>query len=301
MGTQAAGRGTSNTAGAYLSVEEVSGSTATHTRRQLLGTDDLTVLDYRCRDHDPGWTFCDPHVGRALIMVRRGSFRRRVEGEETLVDAGVAFFRRDEGQEEVAHPVPGGDDDTMVTLPDPIVAQLLGDDGDLPQRVVFTSPEADLRLRLLLAACGRGETTTAADQAVALITSILRLADPARIEAGRPATSAARRRVVDGAREALAVDPSLGLLELARLVSVSPYHLSRIFRAVTGQTLSTYRRRLRLRSALDQIREGHQDLAAVAADAGFSDHAHLTRTFRRELGTVPTNVRQLIAPAPRSY
>jgi AraC-like DNA-binding protein len=279
----------------------VIGSPPTHTRRRLLETKDLSVVDYTCRGHDPGWIVCDPHVGQALALVRRGAFRRRVRGTETLMDPGVAFFRSDEAEEEVAHPVAGGDDDTIVTLSPAVVADLMGSEPELPERVVFTSPETDLRHRLLLAACARGEAATAADHAVALATSVLHQADPVRIEADRPGTSEARRRVVDRAREALATNPQLGLLDLARAVSVSPYHLSRIFKAATGQTLTTYRSRLRIRSALDRLREGHDDLATVAADAGFADHAHLTRTFRRELGEVPSDIRHLIAPVPRWY
>ena len=79
-------------------------------------------------------------------------------------------------------------------------------------------------------------------------------------------------------------------------MSVSAYHLSRIFKLVTGQTLSAYRRRVRIRSALDLLMEGQVDLATIAAAAGFSDHAHLTRTFRTELGDVPSKIRGRIWP-----
>ena len=79
-------------------------------------------------------------------------------------------------------------------------------------------------------------------------------------------------------------------------MSVSAYHLSRIFKLVTGQTLSAYRRRVRIRSALDLLLEGQVDLATIAAAAGFADHAHLTRTFRTELGDVPSEIRGRIWP-----
>jgi AraC-like DNA-binding protein len=275
--------------------------TPTHTQRRLLETPDLAVIDHSCRGHDASWTVCDPGMGRALVLVRRGAFRRRIEGEEGVMDPGVAFFRSDEIEEEVAHPVAGGDDDTIVALSSSLMADLSDGETEVPLRVVYTSAETDLRHRLLLAACARGEEATAADHAVALATAVFHQADPVRAEAGRPGTSEARRRAVDAAREALAAEPGLGLLDLARTVSVSPYHLSRIFKEATGQTLSTYRRRLRIRAALDRLREGHDDLATVAADVGFADHAHLTRTFRRELGEVPSNIRHLVAPVPRWF
>jgi AraC-like DNA-binding protein len=277
----------------------VIGSPASHARRLLLETDDLTVEDHACRDHDPDWTVCSPVSGHALVLVRRGAFRRRVRGAEALLDPGVAFFTQPGMEEEVAHPIEGGDDDTIVTLSERLVAELRGGQTDLPVGVVFTTPEDHLRHRLVLAACGRGEGSSAGDATLALAAAVLRRSDPARADAGRPSTSSARRRIVDEVREALAERPHLGLLELARLVSVSPYHLSRVFSSITGQTLSTYRRRLRIGSALERLREGDEDLASVGADAGFADHAHLTRTFRRELGDVPSRIRHLIGPSPR--
>jgi transcriptional regulator GlxA family with amidase domain len=59
--------------------------------------------------------------------------------------------------------------------------------------------------------------------------------------------------------------------------------------------LSVYRRQVRIRSALDLLLEGQVDLATIAA-AGFADHAHLTRTFRTELGDVPSEIRGRIWP-----
>jgi AraC-like DNA-binding protein len=42
------------------------------------------------------------------------------------------------------------------------------------------------------------------------------------------------------------------------------------------------------------MQEGDRDLAAIAAEEGFSDHAHLTRTTRRVLGHTPSALRSLL-------
>jgi AraC-like DNA-binding protein len=115
-----------------------------------------------------------------------------------------------------------------------------------------------------------------------------------RVAVGRPATSLERRRIADAAREALAVDPTLSLLQLARTVAVSPHHLSRVFRAATGETLSHYRNRLRARLALERIADGELSLARLAAELGFADHAHLTRVIRDEAGAPPSRLRHLL-------
>jgi transcriptional regulator GlxA family with amidase domain len=74
--------------------------------------------------------------------------------------------------------------------------------------------------------------------------------------------------------------------------------LSRVFRQETGETLSRFRNRVRVRAALDRLAAGAPDLARLAADLGFADHAHLTRALRSEVGDPPGHVRALLT-APR--
>ena len=78
-----------------------------------------------------------------------------------------------------------------------------------------------------------------------------------------------------------AVPEPLTLGALAGLVGASPYHLSRVFQAETGLSLTRFRNRLRLRRALERLAAGESSLASVATDAGFADHAHFCRTVRK--------------------
>jgi AraC-like DNA-binding protein len=97
------------------------------------------------------------------------------------------------------------------------------------------------------------------------------------------------RRLAGVARELLVTDPAFDRLDrLARLLGVSRSHLSRVFRAETGETLTRFRNRLRVRAALDRLADGDRDL-------GFADHAHLTRAVRAEVGDPPSRVRRLLA------
>jgi AraC-like DNA-binding protein len=117
------------------------------------------------------------------------------------------------------------------------------------------------------------------------------------VSSGRPSTVLTRRRVVDETREALSEDPKADLVELARRVAVSPHHLSRVFKAETGETISRYRNRLRIRLALERLAEGEPRLARLAADLGFADQAHLARVVRQELGVTPSLLREHLKPA----
>jgi AraC-like DNA-binding protein len=70
---------------------------------------------------------------------------------------------------------------------------------------------------------------------------------------------------------------------------VSRSHLSRAFRAEAGETLTQYRAHLRVRAALDRLEAGETSLATLAAELGFADHAHLTRTMHAQLGNSTTS------------
>jgi AraC-like DNA-binding protein len=120
--------------------------------------------------------------------------------------------------------------------------------------------------------------------------------DPARIAAGRPSTDRVRRRLVDDAREALAAAPERSLPELAQQLSVSPHHLSRVFRSRTGHTVSRYRLLLRARDGLERIAGGEGHLARLAVELGFADQSHLSRVIRQQTGHTPAALRAALGP-----
>ena len=250
--------------------------------RALLDTPDVRIWDVACSHPPVAWAQTEVATHSALVFARRGVFRRRGTHGEDVIEPGVAYLQRAGEEDEFAHPH-GGDACTAVGVSDALLASLLAEPR-LPAGVVATTAREDLALR----------TLSSEDDAVALLVSIFGRMVPARVAAGRPSTAAARRALAADAREALACDPSLGLVELGRLVAASPHHLSRVFRDEVGVPVSRYRRELRLRRALEGLGD---DLARVAADAGFSDHAHLSREARALLGVTPSALRREVAGA----
>ncbi len=79
------------------------------------------------------------------------------------------------------------------------------------------------------------------------------------------------------------------LVEAARLAHVSPSHLSRAFAARVGVPFGRYRLWVRMRAAAHLLAEG-ANATEAATGAGFSDAAHLSRTFRSLLGLPPSVV-----------
>lgn len=80
------------------------------------------------------------------------------------------------------------------------------------------------------------------------------------------------------------------LRDIAAACALSPFTASRLFHGHVGIPLRTYVKRLRLRNALHKIVAG-SEIASIALDFGFCDHAHFTNAFRAEFGMAPSEVR----------
>lgn len=74
---------------------------------------------------------------------------------------------------------------------------------------------------------------------------------------------------------------------LAEVAQLSTGHFCRAFKASTGETPHAYIVRQRIRRAQLLMRETRDTLSQIAYACGLSDQAHLTRLFRRLLGTTP--------------
>jgi AraC-like DNA-binding protein len=262
----------------------------------LARTNEFELRDVRCASQRSSWSAPEESTAFAVVLARRGCFRRRVRRVESVVDPTVAYFVRPGEEQQIEHPSDGGDACTAIGLAPELLATLWGGDPRLPVTPVFTTARLDLEHRLLVTAASRGtDETDVSERVLSLVAGLLGRADQRRVESGRPATRAGRRRVVEAAREALAVNPTVGLPGLARQVAVSPYHLSRIFHEHTGETVTRYRNRLRVRVALERLAEGEPSLARLAADLGFADQAHLARVTREELGFPPSQLRSALS------
>jgi AraC-like DNA-binding protein len=95
-------------------------------------------------------------------------------------------------------------------------------------------------------------------------------------------------RTIEELQRSLFMPFSLSLL--ARTVGVSPSHLSRRFKRLTGDSLRRTWQRMRMEAAAQMLRDGRSSAQAVAAQLGFCDPSHLTRVCRRVLGTTPSEL-----------
>jgi AraC-like DNA-binding protein len=263
--------------------------------RSVLCHEGVEIADVACRHAAGRGPTGEQAAGHALVFVRRGCFARSVDGSATLLDPTVAYCMSPGEEQRYDHPYDEGDDCTALFLTPDRLASLWGGEPRLPRGPLPISPAIDLEHRLLVAAARRGtDAHELLERAITLAARALEQADSRRVASGRPSTVRASTALVGSAREALAADPDHSLSHLARALFVSPHHLSRVFRSVTGVTLSRHRMRLRARDALERLSGGERDLARVAADSGFADQSHLCRVVLRETGHTPSALREAL-------
>ena len=261
----------------------------------LAAGDGFSVAEVRCPGRRAGFDTPEVECAHVLVAALRGVFIRRVHGRDVVVDGTVAYLSAPGTVEEFAHPVTGGDVCAVIGFDPGLIAALAGGDPDAADPGLPMDAASELALRQLIRLARLGDPDgTLAERVIRLASGLLARRFPARAHSGRPVTAAARQRLAGRAKAALAADPRLGLTGLSRELGFSPHHLSRIFARLTGCTISQYRNRLRVSLALDRIGGGENDLARLAHDLGFSDHAHLTRTIRAATGHTPSACRELL-------
>lgn len=98
---------------------------------------------------------------------------------------------------------------------------------------------------------------------------------------------------VEAVARCLHADPEAGGLDtLARTAGLSPSHLSRIFKAQTGVSITRFRNRRRLERFMALYGNGRRTTALAAAlEAGFGSYAQFYRVLRAETGRTPTALR----------
>jgi AraC-like DNA-binding protein len=213
-----------------------------------------------------------------------------------VADVNRAHFFAPDQPYRVSHPVPGGDRCSVFELRGELVEQLGGGPGPLPSEPVPTTPEVHLRHRRLVSALAHGEHGLGAEELAQDVVVAVLTEGGCRTQPRLAETPIARRRrteLVESVRTELArnLDTKLDLRSLAFAVGASPFHLTRVFREHTGETLRRYHLRLRLRAALERLSEGEEDLTSLALDLGFSHHSHFSNAFRREFGCTPSSLR----------
>lgn len=276
-----------------------------HTRSTLFSGCGVRVVDFRCRAHVEPLGKEEPNPTHSIVFIRRGVFARKDrEGTFVADPTHILFFN--EGQPyRYAHPLPGGDECTILTLDEETARAAV--ERLVPHRVtkthgpfpaghgLLTMRAARLHHELLGVLSGdrTGSDLTAQDLVAELMDEAVAALHRSNVRSETRPPRSRWRELADAAKVMLSesIDDPPSLIDLAARLDCSPFHLSRVFRRTTGLTLRGYIRRLRAALAADRLRRGEDDLTSLALDLGFCDHSHFTNSFRREWGVTPSRVR----------
>jgi len=264
------------------------------TVNRLLDTGVVHVSNVDCRGtcRHRSADECASHTH--FVFPFRGLYLRHVGQDQTVADANhVLFFNKDQAYQ-VSHPLAGGDTSLVVSLAEPMIAELA------PRNLLATletptfkvqhlriDARAQALVMLLKHSLRNGSIEPLEAEGLSL-TLISRSLGPRTARA--PGSTFARRRLVDRVKVLLASDLSRRwtLAGIAAEIRGSPVYLTQAFQQVEGMPLYRYHLHLRLARALDLIAE-REDLSALAQDLGFSSHSHFSAAFKRSYGRTPSD------------
>jgi AraC family transcriptional regulator, regulatory protein of adaptative response / methylphosphotriester-DNA alkyltransferase methyltransferase len=84
----------------------------------------------------------------------------------------------------------------------------------------------------------------------------------------------------------------LTLSAVAKQLSISPYHLHRVFKRVTGLTPAQYICRTRITRAMELLKHEHnKSVTDIAIGLGFRSISHFSTVFRQATGQTPSEYR----------
>ena len=232
------------------------------------------------------------HPRPALSFVSRGSFHETSRGGVAVCPAGTMHVRPSE--EPHANRFEGVG--TRLLIVDVPLEPVLGD-RRIRRLVSRASLVQDGAVRALAGQLQweLHHRDQASDLAVeglvlALLARLVRATSTER----SPVERSAGNTRVERAREFIDAHfaRSLPLSEVAEVAGLHPSSLTRAFKRRFDLTPWQYQRRRQIEWVRAELERGDRPIAALAHEAGFADHSHLTRAFRAAEGRSPSAVRR---------
>lgn len=272
----------------------------TEVERLLFRSDVAAAGAFRCSATHGLFTESNPASGH-LFVFPRTSTKLLFAGGRTFTATPALTVFYNEGQEYRRERIDGVDSSDWFMVAEDVARDVVRryDPSAAGRGKVFrfASGPAGGQLYLAQRRFHRQLASGAIDEPLQAEEAIIHLLDAAVREAygvrrtNHPAGDE-RQDIVERVKALMAAQPAANprLRDLAKVANCSPYHLCRIFREVTGYTLTSYKHALRLHISLGALRR-QRDLTNVALSLGYASHSHFTSHFRRHFGMTPTDYR----------
>jgi two-component system response regulator YesN len=83
----------------------------------------------------------------------------------------------------------------------------------------------------------------------------------------------------------------VSLDQVAAMVGLTPTYFSSLFKKITHETFVQYRINKRIEKAKEMLAVPHYRIVDVAAEVGYDDYPHFTKTFKKIVGISPSEYR----------
>ncbi|MFY2558498.1 helix-turn-helix transcriptional regulator [Corallococcus terminator] len=266
----------------------------------------VRVFAYHCRALKGARVEPEQFTHTSIALVRSGVFGFRSEQGPRLLTTGFAMLANPGQQYEISHEHAGGDRCVVFRLDEAALEELVGSPPrGAPRRYFARSvlpPSSRVEALRHLAEqqlASGGASLGLEELGLALAANVGTLLGRApKSETTRD--NRAARDSVYAALHAIELGSAreLRLEELARVAGLSPYHFLRVFKRETGVTPHRLLLQTRVRRALELLRDTSRPVTDIAFDVGFGDLSNFINTFRREVGSSPSNFRKA---APKDW
>jgi AraC-like DNA-binding protein len=282
-----------------------------HTEHKVFANSVVTVGYVRCTANHPSFATRGHVFGYRFVFPRRNVWIHATGSRPFVSDPSIVEFYNDGDQFTRAVIDPLGDQTEWYQVGEADFRDLIrrydpaAADSRRPLR--FTHGPTDSRAYALQRTLFRGIATGRVivpleieETVFAVLDSVLARAYESRRSPRDTHITRDERDIADRATAVLngMTSTRASLATIARNTGVSVFHLSRIFRKVTGRTLANHHLHLRLFASLALLGESDMRIEEIATHYGFVGHSHYTSVFRRVFGLPPSTYRTL-PTAPR--
>jgi AraC family transcriptional regulator len=275
--------------------------------RLLFAGESTCVGTFACRPDQPQFHTESPSTAHCLVFSRTPVWIRHERGTRYVADPTVATFHNRGRVYQRWRIVDRGDRCDWIAYADDLVADAVArvdrpragrDPRWFPADYVPISSALYARQRRFFnRAAAIGDERHGIDglddideEAILLLDLVLSAVQPDRRGPPRRAHAV---DAIQHVRALIARAPTAApsLRALAQQAEMSPFQLCRAFSQVCGETMTSYRLRLRLLASLERLRAGAA-LVEIALAHGFSSHSHYSAAFRLAFGITPTSWRK---------
>lgn len=100
--------------------------------------------------------------------------------------------------------------------------------------------------------------------------------------------------IIETAKEYIQTNYSkdISLEDVSRVVNISPYYFSKIFKEDTGENFIEYLTGIRIEKAKELLETTEYSMKEICAGIGYSDPNYFSRSFKKNVGVTPTEYKE---------